>query len=135
MVCLGTACSADTTDLWDHLNPDSPCLEVDLRDGLGSAAELRTVFDCFDRHGHLRSLHATIETPEADDQAGLSALVVALAASEDALADPRWPGLPELPDPAMQDVLLEALSGVPGDGVGQPDAGHAQAAWAGAGPL
>jgi len=134
VMSLGGACAADTTDPWAQLNPESPCYEVDLRDGVGTADELRTAFDCFDRHGHLRSLHATVETLEADDRAGLSALVLAIAAAEGALGDQPLPGLPDLPDPALQDLLLEALSGAPGDGVGQVEPQGPPAAWAGAGP-
>lgn len=46
----------------DQLVPDSPCFEVDLLDGLDEddTGELRLLFDCVNKHGHVQALEPSV---------------------------------------------------------------------------
>jgi len=128
------ACSPAVEDPWAQLQPDSPCLQVELQDGVGDAVELRRLFDCLDRHGHLESLRPTVDALSSDEEAGLESLVRAADAASGPLGTLSLPSTSSLPDPAVQELLLEALSGIPGDVVGgAPGAPH-EAPWSAIGP-
>ncbi len=131
---LLSSCGSERTDPFAQLSPSSPCYDIDLRDGFDDADELRTTFDCLDHHGHLVSLHPTVDALEADAQQGMSDLAVGLNLALDGLAAAGLSSSPSLPDPAVQDVLLELLTGSAGDAVGAPAPGHDAALWYGAGP-
>ncbi|MGC6492359.1 MAG: hypothetical protein ACON5B_05905 [Myxococcota bacterium] len=125
LIAAGLACALpDRSGRWQaQLEPESPCYDVDLMDGIdtSSTAELHATFECLDYHGHLHALHSmrdTFDTPLVSGQPIGLALVDAsselvaygtdpmalLTQLSDALTDSDLP---------LVDAVLELLVPVP----------------------
>jgi hypothetical protein len=88
VVLLCGSCSPGPATSWrDQLEPDGPCYDVDLFDGLDtdSPAEIDALYDCVDRNGHMDPFDATWSAAGATSRSGvaghleLSRAVAALA--------------------------------------------------------
>lgn len=114
----------------DQLEPDSPCYEVDLLDGVdrSSTAELNGVFACLNHNGHLEPLAPTMRATDRQTRSGqpvafdlLDALDAASKQDVDlgALLDTATTALrdPDEPLTLALDVAMELMYGVPAEDV------------------
>jgi len=134
VLCMWLVACGPVAEPWaDQLQPEGPCLQVEVSDGLDDGAEVDALFHCLDHHGHLAPLRPAA-TAMQDTPAGTATPADRLAEAQRAAAradlEPfagvvaagSWLASPDRPTVSVLRTTAELLSGVPA--IELPEARH-----------